>query len=260
MKHMNIGGNLRRLRLEKGLTQEQLAEEFGVSPQAVSRWENDSAYPDITLLPGLAMLYGTSIDALVGMDAIRSDERLWEIQSGIYRRAEAGDIAAAVEMGRESLRLYPGNPGLLMALSETLARLPEPEAAEEAAEIAERVLAGGDISMKARATTMVNLAFLYIRAGRTDDARRTIGSLPHIWESREMLTPETCGPDEYEDGLRAAVHKALAYLCRRIDDAGSREYGKTPDYVQLGVDLTPPMDDSGMLEHIAEFLGRDIAH
>ena len=50
---ISIGKNLRKLRLEKGLTQEQLAEELGVSPQAVSRWENDGACPDVTLLSAL---------------------------------------------------------------------------------------------------------------------------------------------------------------------------------------------------------------
>ena len=39
------------LRKDKQITQEQAAEVFGVSPQAISRWENASSYPDITLLP-----------------------------------------------------------------------------------------------------------------------------------------------------------------------------------------------------------------
>jgi transcriptional regulator with XRE-family HTH domain len=52
---INIGENLKRLRLQKEFTQEQLAEVFGVSPQAVSRWENNTAYPDITMLPGIAI-------------------------------------------------------------------------------------------------------------------------------------------------------------------------------------------------------------
>lgn len=42
---------LRALRKDRGLTQENLAEIFGVSPQAVSRWENETSYPDITQLP-----------------------------------------------------------------------------------------------------------------------------------------------------------------------------------------------------------------
>lgn len=58
---INIGDNLKQLRLQKGLTQEQLADAFGVSAQAVSRWENNTSYPDITLLPGLAIYFKRSI-------------------------------------------------------------------------------------------------------------------------------------------------------------------------------------------------------
>ena len=72
----SIGENLRRLRQQKGITQEQAAAVFGVSAQAVSRWENSSAYPDITLLPGLAIFYDTTVDAIVGMDEIRKEENL----------------------------------------------------------------------------------------------------------------------------------------------------------------------------------------
>lgn len=56
--------NLRRLRTEKGLTQEQAAERLGVSPQAVSRWENAVTLPDVLLLPAVAALYGVSVDEL----------------------------------------------------------------------------------------------------------------------------------------------------------------------------------------------------
>ena len=71
---INIGERLKQLRLQKGLTQEQLAEVFGVSAQAVSRWENNTSYPDITLLPGLAIYFNTSVDAIVGMDEIRTEK------------------------------------------------------------------------------------------------------------------------------------------------------------------------------------------
>ncbi|MCI5667144.1 MAG: helix-turn-helix transcriptional regulator [Oscillospiraceae bacterium] len=57
--------NLRRIRKEKGITQEQLAEAVGVSAQAVSKWEINS-FPDAALLPGIAEKLGVSIDELFG--------------------------------------------------------------------------------------------------------------------------------------------------------------------------------------------------
>ena len=63
--HSTIGSRIARLRKEKGLTQEGLAEKLGISSQAVSKWENDSSCPDISLLPALADILGVTIDELL---------------------------------------------------------------------------------------------------------------------------------------------------------------------------------------------------
>ena len=62
---MTIGKRIALLRKEKGLTQEELATHMGVSPQAVSKWENDQTCPDISALPKLARLLGVSVDELL---------------------------------------------------------------------------------------------------------------------------------------------------------------------------------------------------
>ncbi len=60
-----IGNQLAKLRKEKGLTGEKLAEQLGVSPQAVSKWENGKCLPESTLLPQIAELLGVSVDILL---------------------------------------------------------------------------------------------------------------------------------------------------------------------------------------------------
>jgi len=252
---ISIGGNLRRLRIEKGLTQEQLAEAFNISAQAVSRWENDQAYPDLTLLSGLAMYYGTSIDEIVGMEHLRKDETMCSMVSGIYMLARQGKMEEAVEMIRENLRIYPDNSALLMALGEALARRENDEKAlREAISVSERVLKSSEISMKARSTTMVNLLFLYIKAGMREKADGLIRELPHIWESREMVMPEAYDGEEYEEALKKAARKALAFLCMKIDGKAVRKAGETLEYVQLGVEFENGMSDREMLRRIGEFL------
>ena len=62
---MTIGKRIAALRKEKGLTQEELAGHMGVSPQAVSKWENDQTCPAISALPKLARLLGVSVDELL---------------------------------------------------------------------------------------------------------------------------------------------------------------------------------------------------
>lgn len=68
MDNKTFTDNLRRLRLEKGFTQEQLAEQLGVSAQSVSRWECGTTLPDVTLLPAIARVYGVTIDDLYRED------------------------------------------------------------------------------------------------------------------------------------------------------------------------------------------------
>ena len=63
--HMNLGKNIADLRKKNNLTQEDLANMLGVSPQAVSKWENDAACPDIALLPKIAEIFGVTIDELM---------------------------------------------------------------------------------------------------------------------------------------------------------------------------------------------------
>ena len=61
----SIGNRISRLRRQANMTQEALAEKLGVSSQAVSKWENDLSCPDISLLPELAKILGTTTDALL---------------------------------------------------------------------------------------------------------------------------------------------------------------------------------------------------
>lgn len=61
---MNIGNQIKSLRLEKKVRQEEVAEYLGVSTQAVSKWETGASTPDIALLPGIATYFGVSIDEL----------------------------------------------------------------------------------------------------------------------------------------------------------------------------------------------------
>ena len=61
---MELGKKIKQLRLNKGVTQEALANALGVTYQAVSRWENETTMPDISLLPQISVFFGVSIDEL----------------------------------------------------------------------------------------------------------------------------------------------------------------------------------------------------
>jgi len=62
---LTIGKKIAGLRKEKGITQEELSELLDVSPQAVSKWENDLSCPDIMLLPKIANVFHVTVDELL---------------------------------------------------------------------------------------------------------------------------------------------------------------------------------------------------
>ena len=67
---MCLSENVKRFRLKKNLTQEQLAAKLGISAQAVSKWETSETYPDGALLVPLANALSVSLDELFGNDAV----------------------------------------------------------------------------------------------------------------------------------------------------------------------------------------------
>lgn len=73
---ISVSENIRRLRKEKGITQEALAEILHISPQSISKWERGDAYPDISMLSPLANYFGVTIDSLLGNDKIIAEERI----------------------------------------------------------------------------------------------------------------------------------------------------------------------------------------
>ena len=86
------------------LTQEQLAEKFGTSPQAISRWEIGATYPDIEMLPMIASFFETSVDALLGVTEEEKEKRCSELQKSFEIAVRAKDVQETVEIMREIRR------------------------------------------------------------------------------------------------------------------------------------------------------------
>ncbi|MCR5682651.1 MAG: helix-turn-helix transcriptional regulator [Clostridiales bacterium] len=87
---MTFAENIRKFRTARGLTQEALGEQVGLSGQAVSKWETSDTYPDPTLLPTLADALGVTVDALFGHE-VHSKERLSEDFAAMLRDTPAED-------------------------------------------------------------------------------------------------------------------------------------------------------------------------
>ena len=80
---MEMGKEIRRLRQDRGLTQEGLAAALNVTAQTVSKWECGNSVPDVQMLPQIAVYFGVSIDQLFAMTPEQQMER---IENRIYDR------------------------------------------------------------------------------------------------------------------------------------------------------------------------------
>ena len=187
---LHLSENLRLCRLEKDMTQEELAECLGVTPQSVSKWERGETYPDITLLPALANVFDTGIDFLMGMDKIRAAKALYDIHDQAHRAMGAGAFPEAEKIYREALLIYPNKPEMLLGLSSVLAMQ---GAAGEAIPLTEKGISLSD-NEKQKATMRAVLCFLYLQIGERERALDLASSLPHIRESREKVVPKLQKP------------------------------------------------------------------
>ena len=182
---LSLSENLKKYRMLKNLTQEDVAMYLGITPQSVSKWERGESYPDITFLPALANIFDTSVDMLIGMDSIRAEETIHNIHAKASAYQRAGDYEQAEKTYRDALRLYPNKPGIILGLAGVLALNGE---TEEAIELIERGLPLSD-SEKQKATMRATLCFLYLKAGKEDKANQLASELPHMRESREVIQP-----------------------------------------------------------------------
>ena len=76
---INLGNKIRELRVNKGLTQEQLATALNLSPQAISKWETGGGYPDVATLPVLAGYFGVSLDEMFEYDPEEIEEKIQKV-------------------------------------------------------------------------------------------------------------------------------------------------------------------------------------
>ena len=105
---MNIyfSENIKRLRKERNLTQEALADFLGVSFQAVSKWERGESYPDIEMLPEIAVYFGVSVDELLGVNRAQNEQ---EILSIIEEYDNLTDSATKHEIIMDAKEKYPND-------------------------------------------------------------------------------------------------------------------------------------------------------
>lgn len=109
---LEIGAQIRSLRKARGISQDTLAAQLGVTYQAVSKWENNSTMPDITMLPAIARYFRVSIDYLLGHDLSHSRDDVQSICHQAFAERKT-DLQKAEAILKEGLTRYPNDEIIL---------------------------------------------------------------------------------------------------------------------------------------------------
>lgn len=117
---MKINEIIRKKRIEKGYTQDQMASFLGVSAPAVNKWEKAISYPDITLLPALARLLGTDLNTLLSFREELTQEEIGHFINELVSAAETDGLDNAFQTALEKIHEYPSCDVLLLNTALTL--------------------------------------------------------------------------------------------------------------------------------------------
>jgi len=219
LSKLSIGKNLRELRRARELTQEELAGILGVTYQAVSKWERGEGYPDITMLPAIANFFGVSLDDLVGMEDIRSKERLKQYHAQWKALNDAGENEEGVRLMREALRQFPGESMLTVQLVTSLEKCggtAEARATNRAEAIALSERLARDDDPEIRNAFLFNLCHSYWKNGETARAVDHAKKLPNVFKTKEnALVMFLQGSEKLRQGREGVLHLtgSLFHLC-----------------------------------------------
>ena len=224
----SIGQNIKRLRRERDITQEGLAEFLGITAQAVSGWECDRSLPDIAQLPLLANIFGVTTDEILGVNVAAREANIDGICKAARKTDADGYTDEAIRLLRKGLLDYPNSYRIMALLAGYLYMEGQ---FDEALALNQKVMQEcTDINIRAEVTS--NLCSLYDHLGQKQKAIETAMTLPemsrndllkYLYKGSELVEfyrENTL--DMFGDALFQA--EQLAY-CR--DDGGKEVY--TPD-------------------------------
>lgn len=174
MNHF-FGENFKQQRKKQDWTQEQIADMLGISSQAISKWENGTSLPDISLLPIIANLFHVSIDHLLGVDISKREENILDVLAQAQELCSKKRYGDAVSFLRNALLQYPAEPRIMYQLAWNLTGTIQeyPQNLTEAIGLYERILELCD-KPNLRFKTIRDLVYRYLSAQEEEQAKRAV--------------------------------------------------------------------------------------
>lgn len=206
--NLTLGSNIKRIRLERGLTQEEMAGHLGISFQSVSKWERGEGYPDIELLPSLSSYLGLSVDALLGCTEAENKEKYDRINKEWAENNREGRHKENEELMKTALKGFPNDPLLLVQLATSLEKIGGTDAERErylreSVAVQEQIISFCP-DCEVRGATLYNICFAYSRLGEQEKALSQAEKLPNLYKAREnALSYFLSGEEKRENSLEA---------------------------------------------------------
>lgn len=201
---MSIGTNIKKLRRERDITQEQLAELLHLTPSAISQWETDRVLPDITYLPLLANIFRVSSDVILGIDVEARDAQIEEIYKEIRELSCTGHREQANNLCREGLSKFPDAYELMEELAFNLSYSSDRAEQEESIALFERIRAGSN-NESAKNFAIGNLCSLYMAVGKPEIAKELAETVPSPIYTRDQCRMMTLRGTEWADEMRNQI-------------------------------------------------------
>ena len=190
---MSIGTTIKKLRRDRNITQEQLAELLGVSTNAVSQWECDKTAPDISHLPVLANIFEVSADVLLEIDIAKSKKQS-EIKEFTAKYAEfhsLGKTEERLKLCRTMQKKYPNDETVRYYLMRVLQNGYIDESFDEIVMLGEQLMESTNIEYRTGAIR--GLCFTYLHKGNKVKALQYADMMPpaedlhlHVLEGNEL--------------------------------------------------------------------------
>ena len=224
---LHIGEVIYKLRKEKGVTQEVFANTVGVSVAAVSKWENENSYPDITMLPSIARFFNTTIDKLLSYEIEISNEEVMELMKKCSTIFENDSVENGIKACEDYIKLYPNNMFLKFRTGSLyMMSLASATNEDEANIMINKAIQLLEISSKSdiqeiSETSKYILSSLYTMNKQEDKAEEVLLSLPKVNMDREdMLIGLYINQGKYDKAkknLRDLTYKKISNLITSLD-------------------------------------------
>ncbi len=237
---INLKDTLKSLRQQKNVTQETLAEYLGITQQSVGKWERGEGFPDISLLPKIALYFNVSIDDLLNVGQARIDEKIKEYteQSKVFEKS--GDIDARISLWEKAYAEFP-NSHFVMEKLKTAIELNCPwpipqDKAERIITLSTRIL-DESTDTKLRESAIFSLCSIYEITGDTEKALNYADMCGSMHYCRERMRASAL---KGEEGIKETQSCLLQYIFCASQEAitlSSKNPSEEINAIQFSIDV-----------------------